>query len=155
MEASPKGRALLPLWESAGRAGSAASSPTDSSRLRLAVAPATPASASLPPGPAAALAVTAPDVATTARALRTQVARRIVGLDDVVEQVLITLLAGGHALLEGVPGLTKTLLLSTTAELLDLAFSRIQFTPDLMPSDVTGSEYLVQDTATGQREFRF
>jgi MoxR-like ATPase len=83
------------------------------------------------------------------------VARRIVGLDDVVEQVLITLLAGGHALLEGVPGLAKTLLLSSTAELLDLTFSRIQFTPDLMPSDVTGSEYLVQDPETGEREFRF
>ena len=71
------------------------------------------------------------------------VARRIVGLDDVVEQVLIAILAEGHALLEGVPGLAKTLLVSSIAELLDLSFRRIQFTPDLMPSDVTGSEVLV------------
>jgi MoxR-like ATPase len=78
-----------------------------------------------------------------------------VGLDPVIEQLLITLLAGGHALLEGVPGLAKTLLLSSMAELLDLKFSRIQFTPDLMPSDVTGSEFLAQDPTTGQREFRF
>ena len=94
-------------------------------------------------------------MAQVAKDLRAHVARRIVGLDEVVEQVLITLLAGGHALLEGVPGLAKTLLLSTTAELLDLKFSRIQFTPDLMPSDVTGSEYLIQDAETGQRAFRF
>jgi MoxR-like ATPase len=100
------------------------------------------------PLPASAVAAAAAD-------LKREVARRIVGLDDVVEQVLVTLLAGGHALLEGVPGLAKTLLLSTTAELLELKFSRIQFTPDLMPSDVTGSEYLVQEPLTGQREFRF
>ena len=100
-------------------------------------------------------AATVAEVARVAQELRQQVAKRIVGLDDVVEQVLITLLAGGHALLEGVPGLAKTLLLSTTADLLDLSFSRIQFTPDLMPSDVTGSEYLVQDPETGEREFRF
>jgi MoxR-like ATPase len=87
--------------------------------------------------------------------IRAQVARRIVGLEDVVEQVLISILTRNHALLEGVPGLAKTLLLSTMAELLDLSFSRIQFTPDLMPSDVTGSEFLVQDADTGQREFRF
>ena len=75
----------------------------------------------------------------TGEELRAQAARRIVGLDDVIEQVLITVLTRSHALLEGVPGLAKTLLLSTVAELLDLEFSRIQFTPDLMPSDVTGS----------------
>ncbi|MHC5012425.1 MAG: AAA family ATPase, partial [Planctomycetota bacterium] len=87
--------------------------------------------------------------------LRREVATRIVGLDEVVEEVLISVFTRNHALLEGVPGLAKTLLLSTTAQLLDLTFSRIQFTPDLMPSDVTGSEYLVQDAFTGQREFRF
>ncbi len=97
----------------------------------------------------------AAEIASTGRALAAGLARRIVGLDDVVEQVLITVLARGHALLEGVPGLAKTLLLSSMAELLDLAFSRIQFTPDLMPSDVTGSEYLVHDVDTGEREFRF
>jgi MoxR-like ATPase len=94
-------------------------------------------------------------VHATGEALRAQAARRIVGLDDVVEQVLITVLTRSHALLEGVPGLAKTLLLSTVAELLDLRFSRIQFTPDLMPSDITGSEYLVQDADTGERHFRF
>ncbi|MDA1194635.1 MAG: MoxR family ATPase [Planctomycetota bacterium] len=94
-------------------------------------------------------------VASTGERLRAQAARRIIGLDDVVEQVLITVLTRNHALLEGVPGLAKTLLLSTVAELLDLKFSRIQFTPDLMPSDITGSEYLVPDTETGERHFRF
>jgi MoxR-like ATPase len=87
--------------------------------------------------------------------LRARLAERIVGLDDVVEQVLIGLFTRGHVLLEGVPGLAKTMLLAHVAQLLDLEFSRIQFTPDLMPSDVTGSEYLVQDAATGQRDFRF
>jgi len=91
----------------------------------------------------------------TGEELRAQTARRIVGLEDVIEQVLITVLTRGHALLEGVPGLAKTLLLSTVAELLDLRFSRIQFTPDLMPSDVTGSEYLFQDPESGERVFRF
>jgi MoxR-like ATPase len=86
--------------------------------------------------------------------LRAGVARRIVGLDEVVEQVLIAILSGGHALVEGVPGLAKTLLVSTVAELLDLRFSRIQFTPDLMPGDITGGEVLVQD-ASGKREFRY
>jgi MoxR-like ATPase len=86
--------------------------------------------------------------------LRAQVARRIVGMDDVVEQALLAILCRGHALLEGVPGLGKTLLVSTIASLLDLTFSRIQFTPDLMPSDVTGSEFLTQD-AQGARAYRF
>jgi MoxR-like ATPase len=86
--------------------------------------------------------------------LRAQVARRIVGMDDVVEQVLLAVLTRSHALLEGVPGLGKTLLVSTVADLLDLSFSRIQFTPDLMPSDVTGSEFLTQD-GSGARAYRF
>jgi MoxR-like ATPase len=88
-------------------------------------------------------------------ALGARAAERIVGLDEVVEQVLITLFTRNHALLEGVPGLAKTLLLSTVAGLLGLRFSRIQFTPDLMPSDVTGTEYLVQDADSGERRFRF
>ncbi len=87
--------------------------------------------------------------------LRDGLATRIVGLDRVVDQVLTSLLTSQHTLLEGVPGLAKTLLLSSVAELLDLSFSRIQFTPDLMPSDVTGSEYLIQDPVTGERSFRF
>jgi len=94
-------------------------------------------------------------VADLARRLRTGLEARIVGLDEVVEQVLIALVTRNHVLLEGVPGLAKTLLLSSTADLLGLSFSRIQFTPDLMPSDVTGSEYLVQDAETGERAFRF
>jgi len=97
----------------------------------------------------------AAEVHRTGEELRVQAAERIVGLDDVIEQVLITILTRGHALLEGVPGLAKTLLLSTVAEVLDLKFSRIQFTPDLMPSDITGSEYLVQDQDTGERVFKF
>ncbi len=115
-------------------------------------APAPPAS------PAASLGAErelAARVYRVGEALRARVADRIVGLDEVVEQVLVTVFARQHALLEGVPGLAKTLLLSTVAELLDLSFSRIQFTPDLMPSDVTGSEYLVQDVDTGERQFRF
>ena len=94
------------------------------------------------------------DVHKAAAALREQIARRIVGLEDVVEQVLIAVLTEHHVLLEGVPGLAKTLLVSTIADLLDLSFRRIQFTPDLMPSDVTGSEVLSKD-ASGKREFRF
>ena len=101
---------------------------------------------------------TAPDhaaIRALAEELAGQIGRRIIGLEDVVEQVLIAVVTRNHVLLEGVPGLAKTLLLSTTSELLDLSFSRIQFTPDLMPSDVTGSEYLVQDAESGERSFRF
>ncbi|MDJ0975783.1 MAG: AAA family ATPase [Planctomycetota bacterium] len=98
---------------------------------------------------------TAAHIYQTGEQLRGEAARRIVGLDDVVEQVLITALTQSHALLEGVPGLAKTLLLSTVAELMDLSFSRIQFTPDLMPSDITGSEYLIEDQTTGERVFKF
>ncbi len=97
----------------------------------------------------------ASEVYKTGEALRARTGERIIGLEDVTEQVLITILTRSHALLEGVPGLAKTLLLSTVAELLDLNFSRIQFTPDLMPSDITGSEYLVQDQDTGERVFNF
>ncbi|HIE03235.1 MAG TPA: AAA family ATPase, partial [Candidatus Latescibacteria bacterium] len=84
-----------------------------------------------------------------------QVGRVIVGQKEVVEGVLIALLARGHCLLVGVPGLAKTLLVSTLAKALDLKFSRIQFTPDLMPSDITGTEVLEEDKATGKRNFRF
>src|SRR3989339_863188 len=84
-----------------------------------------------------------------------QLARVIVGQDEVVEDILITLFARGHALVVGVPGLAKTLLVSTLAEVLDLKFSRIQFTPDLMPSDITGTEIIEDDISTGQKQFRF
>ncbi len=87
--------------------------------------------------------------------IRAELARVIVGQDRVVEELLIALFAGGHCILEGVPGLAKTLMISTLARALDLAFSRIQFTPDLMPSDITGTEVIQEDKATGARSFRF
>jgi MoxR-like ATPase len=87
--------------------------------------------------------------------LRRQVGQRIVGQDDVIDGVLTALLAGGHSLLIGVPGLAKTLLVSTIAEALDLSFNRVQFTPDLMPGDITGTELVEEDPATGRRGFRF
>jgi MoxR-like ATPase len=87
--------------------------------------------------------------------LRTQVSRRIVGQTEVVDGVLTALLSGGHALLVGVPGLAKTLLVQTVAEALDLSFQRVQFTPDLMPGDITGTEIVEEDPATGRRSFRF
>ncbi len=87
--------------------------------------------------------------------LRGEIAKVIVGQDAVIEQLLISLLARGHCLLVGVPGLAKTLLIKTLAEALDLTFSRIQFTPDLMPSDITGTEILEDNISTGQKDFRF
>ena len=79
----------------------------------------------------------------------------VVGQEDVIEQLLIAIFARGHALLVGVPGLAKTLLIRTLADTMSLKFSRIQFTPDLMPSDITGTEVLQEDKTTGRREFRF
>lgn len=79
----------------------------------------------------------------------------VVGQDEVIEQLLIAIFARGHALLVGVPGLAKTLLIRTLSETMSLKFSRIQFTPDLMPSDITGTEVLQEDKATGSREFKF
>ncbi len=79
----------------------------------------------------------------------------VVGQEDVIEQLLIAIFARGHALLVGVPGLAKTLLIRTLSDTLNLKFSRIQFTPDLMPSDITGTEVLQEDKTTGRREFRF
>ncbi|MCZ8369658.1 MAG: MoxR family ATPase [Porphyrobacter sp.] len=87
--------------------------------------------------------------------LRRAIAMAIVGQGDVVEQLLIGLLAGGHCLLEGVPGLGKTLLVKTLGEALKLDFRRVQFTPDLMPSDILGTELLEEDHGTGHRHFRF
>ena len=79
----------------------------------------------------------------------------IVGLEDVIEQLLVVLLCRGHGILEGVPGLAKTLMVSTLASLLGMTFRRIQFTPDLMPSDITGTEILEEDHTTGKRVFKF
>lgn len=84
-----------------------------------------------------------------------EIRKVIVGQDRVVEEVLIALFARGHCLLVGVPGLAKTLLISTLAEILDLEFNRIQFTPDLMPSDITGTDILQEDPSTGRRQFQF
>jgi len=88
-------------------------------------------------------------------ALRTEIAKVIVGQDEVVDQILLAIFSRGHAMLVGVPGLAKTLLISTIARAMDLDFSRIQFTPDLMPSDITGTEVIEEDKATGARELRF
>jgi MoxR-like ATPase len=87
-------------------------------------------------------------------ALRAEIGKVIVGHDDIVEGTLIALFAGGHVLLEGVPGLGKTLLVRTLSEVLDLSFNRIQFTPDLMPADILGTN-IVMETAGGRREFQF
>ncbi len=84
-----------------------------------------------------------------------QLGKIIVGQEDVVNELMIGLFSRGHVMLEGVPGLAKTLMISTLAKTLDLSFSRIQFTPDLMPADVTGTEVMEEDRATGHREFRF
>ena len=88
-------------------------------------------------------------------AIRRQVGRVIVGHDDIVEGVLISLFSGGHVLLEGVPGLGKTLLVRTLGSALSLEFRRIQFTPDLMPADIVGTHIVMEDQATGRREFQF
>src|SRR5688500_1698625 len=87
--------------------------------------------------------------------LRAQLAQRIVGQEDVVDGILTAVLAGGHAPLIGVPGLAKTLMVQTVAEALELSFNRVQFTPDLMPSDITGTEIIEEDLTTGRRAFRF
>ena len=84
-----------------------------------------------------------------------QIEKRVVGQRDVVEHLLISLFSRGHCLFVGVPGLAKTLLISTLADVLNLSFNRIQFTPDLMPSDITGTDILEEDKATGHRAFRF
>jgi len=119
----------------------------------------------IPPGPQAGTLVTIETGASDLKAVETLKAARerilaelrkvIVGQDDVVDQLLIALFANGHVLLVGVPGLAKTLLVSSLARVLDLKFNRIQFTPDLMPSDITGTDILEEDQATGKRAMRF
>ncbi|MCG8404011.1 MAG: MoxR family ATPase [Phycisphaerales bacterium] len=89
------------------------------------------------------------------RRLREELHKIIVGQDDVIEQLLIAMFSGGHCILEGVPGLAKTLMISSLARCLSLSFNRIQFTPDLMPSDITGTEVIAEDKTTGKREFKF
>jgi len=87
--------------------------------------------------------------------LKKEIGKVIIGQEETVEQLIITFLAGGHALLEGVPGLAKTLMIRTLAETVDLNFKRIQFTPDLMPSDIIGTEILEEDHSTGKKFFKF
>ncbi len=94
-------------------------------------------------------------LAAARREMARQIGTRIVGQHEVVEALTSAILAGGHVLLVGVPGLAKTLLIQTLAESLDLQFSRVQFTPDLMPSDITGTELLEEDHGTGKRSFTF
>jgi MoxR-like ATPase len=98
--------------------------------------------------------ITAEDLRDTAAAIEQQVGRVIVGQRELVRHTLVTLLAGGNALLEGVPGLGKTMLVRTLAQAIDCSFSRIQFTPDLMPSDIVGTNLIVEDES-GRREFQF
>ncbi|MEW6411129.1 MAG: MoxR family ATPase [Candidatus Zixiibacteriota bacterium] len=87
--------------------------------------------------------------------IKSEIGKVIIGQEQVIEQLLISLLSSGHCLLVGVPGLAKTLLISTLARVLNLKFNRIQFTPDLMPSDITGTEIIEEDHSTGRRQFRF
>jgi MoxR-like ATPase len=123
----------------------------------------TPKLAKLDEGvPAEGQAALAPDDLESIRRLRDafqeikqQLARVIVGQDHVIEELLIALFSRGHCILEGVPGLAKTLMISTLSKCLSLAFSRIQFTPDLMPSDITGTEIIEENRSTGHREFKF
>jgi len=87
--------------------------------------------------------------------VRAELAKVIVGQEEVIDQLLIAIFSAGHCMLEGVPGLAKTLMVSTLASSFDMSFSRIQFTPDLMPSDITGTEVIQEDKATGARQFKF
>ena len=84
-----------------------------------------------------------------------ELSKIIIGQKDVIEYIFIALLCKGHIILEGVPGLGKTLIIKTISQILDLNFNRIQFTPDLMPSDITGSEIITQDSKSGERAFKF
>lgn len=94
------------------------------------------------------------DASDKIKKIRHEISKSIVGQDNIVELLLTTVFAGGHAILEGVPGLAKTLLINSLAKTLDLTFNRIQFTPDLIPSDVTGTE-IIDITRTGEKSFRF
>ncbi len=95
------------------------------------------------------------ELAAARKRILEQIRHVIVGQDQVIDELLLALFADGHCLLVGVPGLAKTLLISTLAKVLDLEFNRIQFTPDLMPSDITGTEILEENRSTGQRDFKF
>jgi MoxR-like ATPase len=87
--------------------------------------------------------------------LKKEIQKIIIGQDQILDEILVALLAGGHCLLEGVPGLAKTLMVRTLSQALHLSFKRIQFTPDLMPTDIVGTEILEEDHVTGKRFFKF
>ena len=87
--------------------------------------------------------------------LKKEISKVIIGQEEVIDEVIITLLAGGHCLLEGVPGLAKTLMVKSLSEVMELQFKRIQFTPDLMPGDILGTEILEEDHETGKKFFQF
>jgi MoxR-like ATPase len=95
------------------------------------------------------------NLAEAIKKVKNEIAKVIIGQDDIIEQLLISLFARGHVLLIGVPGLAKTLLIKTLAKALDLSYRRIQFTPDLMPGDITGSEVIETNVSTGDKHFRF
>lgn len=121
-----------------------------------------PTPSTSPSQPTAAGTVTAADPVQAVKqvreayaTLKQQIHQVIVGQDEVIDQMLISIFCRGHCIVEGVPGLAKTLLISTIARTLNLQFSRIQFTPDLMPSDITGTEVIEEDKSSGQRRLRF
>jgi len=89
------------------------------------------------------------------QSLREEIGKVIVGQDEIIRQIFVSMICRGHVLLVGVPGLAKTLLIHTISDAIDLSFSRIQFTPDLMPSDITGTEIIEEDATTGRRQFKF
>ena len=107
------------------------------------------------PGPAQGDVAAIASMRERCACMKEQLARVIVGQDKVIEEVLIAVFSRGHALLVGVPGVAKTLLVSTISRALDLSFKRIQFTPDLLPTDITGTDVLEEDHTTGRRTFRF
>lgn len=92
---------------------------------------------------------------TAFQEIKAELGKKIIGQSSIIDQLLISLFSGGHCLIIGVPGLAKTLLIQTLSDVLDLSFNRIQFTPDLMPSDITGTEILEEDRSTGHKEFKF
>src|SRR3954452_25336828 len=114
-----------------------------------------PPSAAGAPGPEVSDVQAAKYLAEVYHQLQHELQKVIVGQERVLEEMLIAVFARGHCLMQGVPGLAKTLLVSTLGQVMDLSFRRIQFTPDLMPSDITGSDILQEDPETGRRRFEF
>lgn len=98
---------------------------------------------------------TVDELHTGFHALREEIGKVIVGQDEIIRQIFVSMICRGHVLLVGVPGLAKTLLIHTISDAIDLSFNRIQFTPDLMPSDITGTEIIEEDATTGRRQFKF